>query len=134
MAPVKVDDLIKNRINLREHRLPPGNPPIILTFGSAVQFMKNWINELRDKHDDQILPLVAHFPLNDAHADIYDALESQEIPHHDWLSTPPQNEFQRMPAHPSELRFLVGAILHMLYEERFIKDYGKTDKFWIRVY
>ncbi len=127
---VKIEDLLEQGIDLRQHHLPLGCV-IQLKFHTAIEFIKKWIRELRLHHPDKdAVPLTPGY--DSAHADVYTALTNYETPQHEKLSSPPQYGGLICSASRSDLQFLIGCILHMLYEEKYITGYGrKGSTFWV---
>jgi hypothetical protein len=118
------------RGDLRKQQLPP-KCAIKLRFQDAIQFMKQWITDLRLRYPDKdMAPLTIGY--DTAHAHVYHALSNYETPQFGTLSEPPQYGGLICSASRSDLKFLNGSILHMLYEEKYIKGYGRKGcTFWV---
>ncbi len=118
LGPINIEDVLSQGINLRKFNIPP-NTIISLSFKTAIQFMKKWIDDLRIHSNKEYAPLIA---TQDAHGYIYHGLSNYEVLQVDKLSSPPQYDFPMCSASRSDLHFLPGCILQLCLNNNILQD------------
>jgi len=134
-TPKDIEDLVKAGINVKTMRLE-GKPPFKMTWKIAIEFVIDSINQggiepggivAVDNRWDLPATIFSDIMFAFTNTDTPEglSLRKKDVPNHGYM---------RRSACPSHTQFVLGAIIHMLYEADLIKTYGqKGSMYWVEL-
>jgi len=121
LPPIDIDVLIAEGVQLCERKFE-GKSPFSLTFKTAVRLVLEWIlNSDTDEEGCKVL----HYGSECLHDAVIIALSSADTPDYASLSAVPKGKFGK--AEENHVQRLLGAIIHLLKDQRLIADYGRIN-------
>jgi len=127
LPAVDVDQLMQFGFDLENSKFK-GEPPLKFTFKCAVQVVLNHIETLKKKY-----PEAEHYSLLHSQGMQYDLLmmlTNIDNLHIDNMPEPPRYKWPVCSAGRNDQNYWLGAIIHLLYEQKQITEYGRKGCDW----